>query len=507
MAQPAEENQALESEVFKAKYRKIKTIGKGSFGEAVLVRSKADGKRYIVKAIESANMTPKEKRDVQNEIRILAAVNHPNIIRYLEHFEDGSLIFIAMEYADGGDLSQRLKERKKMEKPEPFDPKLVMYWFLQICMAMKFLHDKRILHRDLKTANVFLTSKNVVKLGDFGISTVLQNTMACAKTVCGTPYYFSPELCQSKPYNNKSDVWSLGVILYEMLTLHRPFNAKSLRDLLKKILVGQYDPIPESVAPEMRQLCAALLQVNPAQRPSVNRILESQYVQNSLRAFSEELQQQTQRERKEFDDNKSTSPQADHSGPQQSSVQAPQPAQTSDKDQMAQLRGMGAGNVRAMLMQQNAQLQAQIDAQAKAGGAGPTGTPTSTDDGEPSTDELGDLLSQKEVMVKNAGGMVGVEKLGGHEDEFGDAPAVGEEMISMADGQAVPAPAVRSFLEARIGAQLLNSALNYVNELLASPSAPSNAQIQRELNALLGLQHAQHSNAITRLAVWEGKML
>ena len=232
MAQAADESKALESEVFKSKYRKIKLIGKGSFGEAVLVRSKADGKRYVAKAIETAAMTPKEKRDVQNEIKILAAVNHPNIIRYQEHFDDGTLMFIVMEYADGGDLSTRIKERKKQDPIVPFDPQLCVFWFLQIAMALKYLHDKHVLHRDLKTANVFLTSKNVVKLGDFGISTVLQNTMACAKTVCGTPYYFSPELCQSKPYNNKSDVWALGVVFYETLTLARPFNAKSLKELL-----------------------------------------------------------------------------------------------------------------------------------------------------------------------------------------------------------------------------------------------------------------------------------
>lgn len=504
MAQPAEENKALESEIFKAKYRKIKSVGKGSFGEAILVRSKADGKRYIVKAIESATMTPKEKRDVQNEIRILSAVNHPNIIRYLEHFEDGTLIFIAMEYADGGDLGQRLKERKKSDSPEPFDPKLIMFLFLQICMAIKFLHDKRILHRDLKTANVFLTSKNVVKLGDFGISTVLQNTMACAKTVCGTPYYFSPELCQSKPYNNKSDVWSLGVILYEMCTLNRPFNAKSLRDLLKKILVGQYDPIPETVPTEIRQLCAALLQVNPAQRPSVNRVLESTFVQSSLQAFSEELEQQTKKERKEFEETKPTA-----TKPAQESAPAEQPQQTevNAKDQMKMMRNMGKDNLRQMMQQQNEQLQAEIEAAKKRQATGAPAPNEGGDDGAATSDEVGDLIKQKEVMVANAGGMVGVGKLGGHEEEFGDAPQQGEEMIPMADGKSVPAPAARSVLEQAIGQQLLNNALAYVNELLAAPSAPSNAQIQRELNALLGLKHACHSNAITRLAVWEGKML
>jgi serine/threonine protein kinase len=321
-----EENKALESEVFKAKYRRIKSVGKGSFGEAVLVRSRADNKRYICKTIETASMNPKEKRDLSGEIRILAAVNHPNIIRYHEHFEDGTVMYIVMEYADGGDLNQRIKERKKKEPVELFDPKLCMFWFLQIAMALKFLHDKRILHRDLKTANVFLTSKNVVKLGDFGISTVLQNTMACAKTVCGTPYYFSPEICQSKPYNNKSDVWALGVCFYEMLTLNRPFNAKSLKELLKKILVGQYEPIPNSVPAELRGLCQSLLQISPSQRPSINRLLEQPFVQASLRNFSEELEAQTAKERAEYEERKKRQPEAGAPGAPAETTSTPPPA-------------------------------------------------------------------------------------------------------------------------------------------------------------------------------------
>ena len=92
-----------------------------------------------------------------------------------------------------------------------FEEQLIMMWFLQICMALKHLHDSHIIHRDVKTANIFLTSKNVVKLGDFGISTVLKDTTAVAYTVCGTPYYFSPEICQNKPYGSKSDVWALGM--------------------------------------------------------------------------------------------------------------------------------------------------------------------------------------------------------------------------------------------------------------------------------------------------------
>ncbi|KAG5497447.1 hypothetical protein JIQ42_03933 [Leishmania sp. Namibia] len=501
MAQAADETRTLESEVFCSKYRRIKSIGKGSFGEAVLVRSKSDGKRYVAKAIDSVSMSPKERRDVQNEIRILAAVDHPNIIRYHEHFEDGTLIFIIMEYADGGDLSSRIKEAKKHETPQPFDPNLAMFWFLQICMALKYLHDNHILHRDLKTANIFLTSKNVVKLGDFGISTVLQNTMACAKTVCGTPYYFSPELCQSKPYNNKSDVWALGVVFYETLTLHRPFNAKTLKDLLRKILAGSYDPIPTTIPVEMRSLCASLLQVNYMQRPSINRILESSYVQSTLRSFSEDLARQVEKDRTDFEEKqlrereKQDRPSATKAMEATKLPHEPAKPQLSEREQMAMLRGMDRDKMKAMLAKQAAEEKS---------------TPTIAAAPEPAihpdVDDDGDYIAQKKAMVQQSKDIVGKSNLGGHPEEFGDGPADSVpqvETITLANGQTVLASDVRGHLEKEMGAELLDRAVEMYNSCMMSGF--SNAEMQHELIELVGAKFAHNSNAITKLAVWEGK--
>ncbi|KPA80682.1 putative serine/threonine-protein kinase putativeprotein kinase [Leptomonas pyrrhocoris] len=504
MAQVADESRAMESEVFRNKYRRIKSIGRGSFGEAVLVRSKADGKRYVAKAIDSTSMTSKEKRDVQNEIRILSAVDHPNIIRYHEHFEDGCLIFIIMEYADGGDLNSRIKEAKKVDPAQPFDPNLAMFWFLQICMALKYLHDNHILHRDLKTANVFLTSKNVVKLGDFGISTILQNTMACAKTVCGTPYYFSPELCQSKPYNNKSDVWALGVVFYETLTLRRPFNAKSLKDLLKKILIGQYDSIPSTVPVEMRSLCASLLQVNYMQRPSINRILESSYVQSTLRGFSEDLARQVERDKMEFEakqrkEEEKQVKQQRTPPPEPVVEQPPEPAkpQMSEREQMAVLRDMDRGKMKAMLAKQAAEAKAV-----------PPASPKQTADQtiHPDVDDDGDYIAQKNAIVMQTKDIVGKSNLGGHPEDFGDGPADSApqvETITLPNGQTVLARDVRGHLEKEMGSNLLDRAVEMYNA--GAMSGLTNSEVQHELNALVGPKFAHNSNAITKLAVWEGK--
>lgn len=498
---------ATDSEVFRRRYRVVRIIGKGSFGEAVLVRSKADGKRYVAKTVDSSSMTDKEKRDVQNEIRILAAVKHPNIILYHEHFLDGAFIFIIMEYADGGDLSTRIKEAKSQEKPKLFDPNLAMFWFLQICMALKYLHDNHILHRDLKSANIFLTSKNVVKLGDFGISTVLQTSMACAKTICGTPYYFSPELCQSMPYNNKSDVWALGVVFYESLTLQRPFNARSLKELLKKIKVGQFDPLPSSIPNEMRRLCCCLLQVNPAQRPNINRILESAYVQECLKTFSVDLEKQAEKDRAEYEaKRKATGSHTSSRAPGEPSsttppaptTTAPASKQPSQREQMAALRGMNKDQMKQMLA--NQPTSTTEDTQVA------TGTEISVN---AEVDDDGEYIAQKQALALETRNLVGKTNIDSHPEEFGDpADETGDLMASMvsnltingvvygvADGRAVLEKALKPE-RLKIGLEVCTSGMM---------SGLSNAEIQRELDTHVGSAYANYWNAIGQLAILEGK--
>lgn len=147
---------------------------------------------------------------------------------------------------------------------------------------MKHIHDRKILHRDLKTQNIFLTSKGEIKIGDFGIARVLQHTYDCAQTAIGTPYYLSPEICQEKPYNQKSDIWSLGCIFYEMVTLKHAFDANSMKALVIKILRGNYPPIPNCYSTELKSLIDELLQKDPHRRPSIKRFLEKEFLSNRI---------------------------------------------------------------------------------------------------------------------------------------------------------------------------------------------------------------------------------
>eukprot|EP01004_Peranema_trichophorum_P002859 NODE_1887_length_1767_cov_42.545620_g1604_i0.p1 GENE.NODE_1887_length_1767_cov_42.545620_g1604_i0~~NODE_1887_length_1767_cov_42.545620_g1604_i0.p1 ORF type:complete len:523 (+),score=123.05 NODE_1887_length_1767_cov_42.545620_g1604_i0:95-1663(+) len=281
------------------KYQRLKVIGKGAFGEAVLVKSLVDGELYVAKEIVLSQLNKKDREATDTEIKILATVDHPNITRFIESFQEGGNLYIVMEYADGGDLHSKMKQRlttRTTEDDLPFTEEQIRSWFVQLCLALQHLHHLKILHRDLKTRNIFMTSNGLIKLGDFGLSTVLKNTLAQAHTLCGTPYYFSPELCKNKPYNSKSDVWALGCILYEMCTLRHAFDAKNMKVLLQKILKGVYPPIPTGYSQELSSLIQCILVKDELKRPSVTQLLETPYLQQSLKLTYYSLTQMTAEE-------------------------------------------------------------------------------------------------------------------------------------------------------------------------------------------------------------------
>ena len=258
------------------KYRKVKVVGKGSFGFALLVQRTDDRKLYIMKIIDVTKMDQKQKEEALNEVHVLKAMRHPYIVTYRESFMDKRCLCIVMDYADGGDMYRKIAKQKQLGKG--FPENMILDWFVQICLAIKHIHDKKILHRDLKTQNVFLTSKGEVKIGDFGIARVLQHTYDCAQTAIGTPYYLSPEICQEQPYNQKSDIWSIGCILYEMTTLRHAFDANNMKGLVVKILKGNYPAIPSCYSQNLRNLISDMLQNDPHRRPSVKKILERDFL-------------------------------------------------------------------------------------------------------------------------------------------------------------------------------------------------------------------------------------
>lgn len=206
------------------RYQFVKKIGSGSYGDADLYYDLQDNRKPCV--IKRIKVSSSDRRAALREGRLLHVLNHPNIIAYKEHFMKGpNLLCIVTEYASGGDLHQ-LIEKRKSTRAGLFTESEVLDLFVQICLAIKHVHDRKILHRDIKSKNVFLADGSIVKLGDFGIAKVLRHTLDCAKTALGTPYYLSPEICQEKRYNQKSDIWSLGCVLYEMVTFQNAFEGR-----------------------------------------------------------------------------------------------------------------------------------------------------------------------------------------------------------------------------------------------------------------------------------------
>nr|ANM86797.1 Nek1 [Stygiella incarcerata] len=280
------------------RFEAIETIGKGSFGTCILCRRRTTGEQVVVKQIDVDAMTQEEKEDAMKEVHILSMLDHPNIVAYYESFlDEKGLLHIVMEYADGGDLFQRIQIQE--QTASFFPEKLIMEWFYQIVRALDHIHRKNILHRDLKTQNIFLTKDNRVKLGDFGIARILNSTQDLAKTVIGTPYYLSPEIVEDKPYHRKSDVWSLGCVLYEMATLKHAFDGQNLPALIMKIVRGKYPPIPSIYSTELRKLVDAMLQKDPMRRPSTTQILRYEAFLSGKRSYARARSQKKQQDHEE----------------------------------------------------------------------------------------------------------------------------------------------------------------------------------------------------------------
>ncbi|NXN07818.1 NEK3 kinase, partial [Indicator maculatus] len=249
-------------------YKVLEVLGEGSFGRALLVHHRSSEQKYAMKEIR----LPMSSSDVENsrkEAVLLAKMKHPNIVAYKESFEADGHLYIVMEYCDDGDLMQKIKHQRGKLFPED----TILHWFVQMCLGVKHIHDKRVLHRDIKSKNVFLTQNGKVKLGDFGSARLLAHPASYACTYVGTPYYVPPEIWESMPYNNKSDIWSLGCILYELCTLRHPFQANSWKHLILKICKGSYNPLPSHYSYELHCLVKQMFKRNPKSRPSASTIL------------------------------------------------------------------------------------------------------------------------------------------------------------------------------------------------------------------------------------------
>ncbi|XP_054832920.1 serine/threonine-protein kinase Nek4 isoform X2 [Eublepharis macularius] len=280
-------------------YTFVRAAGKGSYGEVSIVRHRRDNKQYVIKKLNLKHASSRERKAAEQEAQLLSQLKHPNIVTYRESWEgEDGLLYIVMGFCEGGDLYHKLKEQKGTLLPE----NQVVEWFVQIAMALQYLHEKHILHRDLKTQNVFLTRSNIIKVGDLGIARVLENQYDMASTLIGTPYYMSPELFSNKPYNYKSDVWALGCCVYEMATLKHAFNAKDMNSLVYRIIEGKLPPMPKDYSIQLKELIRTMLSKKPEERPSVRSILRQPYIKHQISLFLEATKAKTSKNHKKMSD-------------------------------------------------------------------------------------------------------------------------------------------------------------------------------------------------------------
>ncbi|KJR82785.1 serine/threonine protein kinase KIN3 [Sporothrix schenckii 1099-18] len=280
------------------KYDVLEKIGHGSFGIIRKVRRKADGMVLCRKEISYLKMSQKEREQLHAEFQILSTLRHANIVGYYhrEHLKATQDLHLYMEYCGNGDLGRVIRDLA--HRNQYAEESFVWSIFAQLVTALYRCHygvdppdvgknvlglgvaakpkvptgGVTILHRDLKPENVFLGEDNSVKLGDFGLAKMIQSH-DFASTYVGTPFYMSPEICAAEKYTLKSDIWSLGCIIYELCAREPPFNAKSHYQLVQKIKEGKLAPLPVVYSPELCAVVRDCLKVNPDRRPDTAQLL------------------------------------------------------------------------------------------------------------------------------------------------------------------------------------------------------------------------------------------
>lgn len=278
-------------------------LGRGQFGVVYLMQH-PDGRKAVDKRVPLAGLSADQRAQTFGEIELLRRLQHSFVVRYYDSWESdepgdaksGSgptrTLHILMEYCDEGSLEEAISEQKTTFGRQPFATAKLRGWLLQLTSALSYVHSQRVIHRDLKTANILLTGRDgaVAKLGDFGISRLMSSQTNFASTAVGTPYYLSPELITSEGYDGRADVWSLGVILYELITFTRPFHGENIAQLAMAIARKQPKELPASTPQDLVELISRCLKKDKTTRPGAAELLHSEPMLTWARKQSESLQ-------------------------------------------------------------------------------------------------------------------------------------------------------------------------------------------------------------------------
>ncbi|KAF4102905.1 hypothetical protein G5714_015788 [Onychostoma macrolepis] len=282
---PATQTPPVQSSLIANRYLIQQRLGKGSFGTVYLVKDTkavAEERLKVLKEIPVGGLKPNETVHATQEAQLLSQLNHPAILKFYSSFLERDTFCIITEYCEDKDLDCKLEELKRTNRmlSEP----QVCEWLCQLLLGVHYIHQRRILHRDLKAKNIFLR-KNIVKIGDFGVSCLLMGSCDLATTFTGTPYYMSPEALSHRGYNSKSDIWSLGCILYEMCCLTHAFEGQNFLAVVMKIVEGPTPSLPETYSRQLNCLMQSMLEKDSSCRISAADALRSRFIEESLQSM------------------------------------------------------------------------------------------------------------------------------------------------------------------------------------------------------------------------------
>lgn len=261
-------------------YDLIEIIGQGMYGKVYKALNKFENKFYAIKTMNFKNITPKERLNIETEINLLQELKHPNIVLYKESFiDENQNLNIVTTFCEGGDLYQKIFKSQKTY----FQEKEIINALIQLLLGLSYIHDKKIVHRDIKTKNIFIQNEHTLRIGDFGIAKIFNSNKNSKNTnlnkMVGTPLYMAPECFkQNKKYSYKSDIWSLGCCIYEMCNLKHAFEGQFFPAVSIKISEGKRLPLNKIYSKELRNVIDNMLNLNPRNRPTIASLIEKTFL-------------------------------------------------------------------------------------------------------------------------------------------------------------------------------------------------------------------------------------